>query len=158
VRFADAPPVAEPDDSRPVVRCTLGGQVRQEWKLVRAFASSESASHHPFLCFQHPVPRAAAPLVLSRRRARPEDELLTHPLSGQPAVTLGVYERMQRVRADRGPPERYASFDQALAVAGHQIGLAQFIEAGTHGPLDNIPDGTRHDGLLLVRQLSITLF
>jgi len=156
VRFADAPPVAEPDDSRPVVRCTLGGQVRQEWKLVRAFASSESASHHPFLCFQHPVPRAAAPLVLSRGRARPEDELLTDPLSLQPAVALGVNERMQRVRTDRRAPERHASLDQAFAVAGNQIGLAQLVQAGTHGPLDNVPGRTCHDRLLLVRQDLIT--
>jgi hypothetical protein len=49
---------------------------------------------------------------------------------------------MQPVGADA--PERYASADQAVAVAGRQIGLAEPLQADAHCPRDDILDRIRH--------------
>ena len=104
----------------------------------------EPAAHLPLAALDQPEPRALAPLLLALGVARPCEELLVHALAGEPAVALGGDQRMQRVGADRGAPQRHAGRDQTLAVAGHQVGLVLPVQTDADRPRHDVLGRIRH--------------
>jgi hypothetical protein len=71
-------------------------------------------------------------------------ELRADALVDAPPMTLRVDQRMQRVGADGGAPERHAGRAEAIAVAHDEFRLVDSLQAGGHDPRGDVVGRTCH--------------
>jgi hypothetical protein len=80
----------------------------------------------------------------------PREKLDVKALAGDPAMSLGIDQRMERVGADRGTPDRQAGGGKTLAVTRHQLGLADALQAGAEDPGLNVAGSVQHAAMSTV--------